>query len=192
MNRRDAIKKLAAGGAVAAGASVVLSSNDVAFAASPPDTGLTDVPGPSDPLPIVFSPNGNGTVTVDATSSASCAPGGTPTVTYSWKVNSFNFSGGNRHLLVVNANNPNQVILDTTSSTGYSSANPSATAVELRKTNNGSKRKIKKLDPGDTYNISVIVSWQCANANSALEGEYTLTGNGPAAPAVSNSSYNIF
>jgi hypothetical protein len=34
MDRREAIKKLAAGGAIAAGGSMILSSNNVAFAAS--------------------------------------------------------------------------------------------------------------------------------------------------------------
>jgi hypothetical protein len=192
MNRRDAIKKLAAGGAVAAGASVVLSSNDVAFAASPPDTGLTNAPGPGEPLPLAFTPNSNGTVTMNATSPAACISGGTPTVMYSWKVNSFSFSGGNRHLLLVNANNLSQVIHDTQGSTNYSPASTSLTAVELRKTNNGKKRNIKPLDPGDTYNISVLISWQCAGANSVLEAEYTITGSGSAPPGAANSSYNIF
>lgn len=192
MNRREAIQKLATGGAVAAGASIVLSTNDVAHAASPPDTGLTNVPAPSEPLPTVFVPNSNGTATIDATSPAACANGGTPTVSYSWKVNSFNFSGGSRHLLLVNASNLSQIVHDTTSSTGYSPASTALAAIELRKTNNGRKRNIKKLDPGDVYNISVIVSWQCAGANSALEAEYTIVGNGPAVPTITNSSYNVF
>ena len=191
MNRRDAIRKLAAGGAVAAGASVVLSSNDVAFAASPPDTGLIAVPGPTEPLPIAFTPNSDGTVTIGDSGSPSCSTEGTPTVTYSWKVNSFSFSGGNRHLLLVNAANLSQVIHDTTSSTGYSSPNTGHAAVELRKTNNGKKRKIKPLDPGDTYSISVIVTWQCAGANSALEAEYTLLGSGSNPPSIGVSSYDI-
>ena len=191
MNRRDAIRKLAAGGAVATGASMVLSTNDVAFAASPPDTGLTDVPAAGAPLPIAFVSTTNGTVRINATSSAACIGGGVPTVTYAWKVNSFSFSGGNRRLLVVNASNLSQIIHDTSSSTGYSAARTTWPSIELRKTNSGSKRQIKPLDPGDLYNVSVIVTWQCSNANSALEAEYVLIGTGPAAPAITNSSYTI-
>jgi hypothetical protein len=191
LNRREAIRKLAAGGAVAAGASVVLSSHDVAFAASPPDTGLTNVPGSTEPLPIAFMPNTNGTVTVGDATSPACTSGGGPTVTYSWKVNSFSFSGGNRHLLVVNAANLSQIIHDTSGSSGYSSPNTGHPAVELRKTNNGRKRQIKPLESGDSYSISVIVTWQCSGANSALEAEYTLMGMGSNPPAVGVSSYDI-
>lgn len=191
MNRRDAIKKLASGGAVAAGASLVLSSNDVAFAASPADTGLSNVPGANEALQVTFSPNQDGTVTIGDGEAPACLAGGVPTVTYSWKVNTFSFSGGNRHLLIVNANNLSQVIQDATGSSVYSPPNTDHGVIELRKTNNGRKRTIKQLDPGDTYSISVIVTWQCAGANSALEAEYTLTGNGPAAPTVGVSSYEI-
>lgn len=191
MNRRDAIRKLAAGGAVAAGASVVLSSNDVAHAASPPDTGLTDVPGPGEPLQLNFVPNADGTVTIGDAESPACTTGGAPTVTYSWKVNSFSFSGGNRHLVIVNASNLSQVIQDASGSSGYSPPNTDHSAIELRKTNSGKPRVVKELEPGDTYTISVLVTWQCSGANSALEAEYTLTGNGPAAPAVGISSYGV-
>lgn len=191
MNRRDAIKKLAAGGAVAAGASVVLSSNDVAFAASPADTGLVDVPGPTEALPLAFTSNSNGSATIGDAVSPSCAGGGTPTVTYSWKVNTFNFSGGSRHLVMVNASNLSQVIQDTMGSSAYSSPNSDHATIELRKTTNGRPRQLKLLENGDTYSISLIVTWQCSGANSALEAEYVLTGNGPAAPSVGVSSYSI-
>ena len=72
MDRREAIRKLAAGGAVTLGASAVLSTRDVAYAASAPGTGLTDVPGPGEPLPISSSSgNGNGTVLVGDASNCS-------------------------------------------------------------------------------------------------------------------------
>lgn len=186
MNRRDAIKKLAAGGAVTLGASAVLSSNNVAFAASPPDTGLVGVPADGAPLPVAFTPNGDGTVTIDAASGASCAAGGSPTVTYAWKVNSFSFSGGNRHLIL---SSNGQTLHDTTGGSGYSAAGTGYTAVDLAKTNNGRKRNIKPLDASDAYSISVLVTWQCSGANSALEAEYVINGNGPNAPSAPNSNW---
>jgi hypothetical protein len=191
VNRREAIRKLAAGGAVAVGASAVVSTRDVAYAASPANTNLSNVPAELDPLPISFSANANGTVTIGDVTPAACIGGGTPTITYSWKVNGFSLSGGNRHLLVVNASNPNDVIHDTTSSTGYSSPSTSHPAVELRKTNNGKKRTIKPLDSSDSYNVSVIVTWQCGGENSALEAEYTFAGVGSNPPSVGNTAYNV-
>ena len=188
MNRREAIKKLGTGSAVAFGASAVLSSRDVAFAASPPDTGLINVPSTGAPLPFAFAPNGDGTVTIDATSSATCAAGGSPTVTYAWKVNSFSFSGGNRHLIV---KSNGQTLHDTTGGSGYSSTSTSFSTIDLAKTNNGSKRNIKPLDATDTYNVSVLITWQCTGANSALEAEYVISGTGATSPSASNSSWNV-
>jgi len=188
MNRRDAIKKLAAGGAVTLGASAVLSSNDVAFAASPADTGLVGVPADGAPLPISFVPNGDGTVTINAASSASCTSGASPTVTYAWKVNSFSFSGGNRHLIV---SSNGQTLHDTTGGSGYSSASTAFSTVNLAKTNNGRKRKIKPLEASDSYSISVLITWQCSGANSALEAEYVLNGVGPNSPSAPMSSWNV-
>lgn len=188
MNRRDAIKKLAAGGAVTLGASAVLSSNNVAFAASPPDTGLSGVPPRGAAPPLSFSPNGNGTVTLDLSSDATCASGGSPTITYAWKVNGFSFSGGNRHLII---SSNGQTVHDTTGGSGYSSHSTGYSVIDLAKTNNGSKRKIKPLDSSDTYNLSVIVTWQCLGANSALEAEYVIAGVGPSSVSGSNAAWNI-
>jgi hypothetical protein len=188
MNRREAIRKLAAGGAVTLGASAVLSSNDVAFAASPPDTGLVNVPADGAPLPSSTSANGDGTVTINVSSGASCASGGAPTVSYAWKVNSFSFSGGNRHM-ILKANG--QTVHDTTGGSGYSSANPGFGVVNVAKTNNGRKRKIKPLGSSDSYSLSVLVTWQCANANAALEAEYVVDGIGPQPVFTSNSSWDV-
>ena len=188
MNRRDAIKKLAAGGAVTLGASAVLSSNDVAFAASPPDTGLIGVPAQGAPPPLAFTPNGDGSVNIGATSSATCSSGGAPTITYAWKVNSFSFRGGNRHLIVTSSG---QTLHDTTGSSGYSAAGTGYGVVNLAKTNDGRKRTVKPLDASDAYNISVLITWQCAGANSALEAEYVLSGTGPNPPSASESSWDV-
>jgi hypothetical protein len=188
MNRRDAIKKLAAGGAVTLGASAVLSTNNVAFAASPPDTGLVGVPAQGAPPPLSFSPNGNGTVTLDASSGAACISGASPTITYAWKVNSFSFSGGNRHLIL---SSNGQTIHDTKGGSGYSAASTGYAVVNVAKTNNGSKRQIKPLASSDTYNLSLLITWQCSGANSALEAEYVISGVGPGSVSGSNASWNI-
>lgn len=170
------------------GASAVLSSNDVAFAASPPDTGLVGVPAQGEALPFSFAPNSDGTVTINAASGAVCASGGAPTVTYAWKVNSFSFSGGNRHLIL---SSNGQTLHDTTGSSGYSAAGTAYGAVNLSKTNSGRNRTIKPLGASDSYSISVLVTWQCSGANSAMEAEYVLNGVGPNSPSAPNSSWNI-
>ena len=63
VNRREALKKLAAGGAIAAGGSLVLSSNAVAATASGPP--ITGIPGPGEELTnfVTFSNQGDVTFT---------------------------------------------------------------------------------------------------------------------------------
>jgi hypothetical protein len=179
MDRRVALKKLAAGGAIASGASLVLSSHDVAYAASPPGTNLSNVPGDGEDLLIVFTPNLNGSLTIGDDVSPVCFEGDL-TVTYSWQVNGFGFSGGNRHLLMLNAGNLNEVIHDTTGSSGYSVPSSTHGTIELRKTTNGNDNP-KPLDATDTYNISVIISWSCG-VSAPLVAEYLIQGTGSAAP----------
>jgi hypothetical protein len=66
MDRRAALKKLAAGGAIAMGGSMVLSSNAVAYAASVPDGVISGIPPKGQPLPVSIPPftNSTGVLTI--------------------------------------------------------------------------------------------------------------------------------
>jgi hypothetical protein len=197
MDRRDAIKKLAAGGAIAAGASTVLSTNDVAFAASPPGTGLSGVPGPGESLPIDYDQNTNGTVTVGDGSTVTCVGGGTPTITYAWRIMAFRLQGGSRRFFIYNtsdvqlqqssgSNSGGYTVCSSGCSPGYA-PNSNFASVNLRKTT--PSVAIDVLDDGDTYSVQVLVTWRCGS-NNPVRAEYRLDGTYPAAPSVSVVSWN--
>ena len=185
MDRRQAIKKLAAGTAIASTGSLVLSSRDVAYAASAPGTGLIDVPGPNEPLPITFANNSNGTVTISDASSPSCGAG-TPTTSYSWRINAFNIKGGKTWRFYI-ADTSDVPIREGVG--GYSSPNLNHSTVVLRKNNNGGK--LKPLDSGDTYDVGMLVTWQCSGAGAYLQAEYRFSATYPNPPAIEIVSYGI-
>lgn len=82
MNRRDALKKLAVGGAIAAGGSLVLSSNPVAATNS---GGIPDgIPGPDGPFDIELSNSKDEVWTLTAP-----APPNGVSVAHSWNIQSF-------------------------------------------------------------------------------------------------------
>lgn len=209
MNRREAIRKLAAGGAVTLGASAVLSTRDVAYAASAPGTGLTDIPGPSEPLPITStSGNGNGTVQIGDASTATCASG-TLASTFSWRINAYNVSdadtifgaiapqfvvkdAGDAVLIAAGTNFSNNCF---TCPTPYSPPTSTNATVTLRKRIyinffGGIEFEVP-LSPGDTYDIGLLRSWQCTGAGSAVTAEYRISGSYPGTPTVESLSYNV-
>ena len=191
MDRRQAIKKLAAGTALAAGGSVVLSSRDVAYAASAPGTGLTNVPGPSEPLPVGTTNNSNGTVTLSDVSSPSCSSGSL-TRSYSWRINGFNINGGTPWQFYIRNSTDSETIREGVS--GYSTPNLNDGTVVLRKTNKPKKTKpgvLKPLANGDYYDISMLVTWQCSGAGAYLQTEYKFSATYPNPPTVEVVSYNI-
>jgi hypothetical protein len=195
MDRREALKKLAAGGAIAATGSMVLSTRDVAYAMSG-GTGLTDIPGPDDPLPFVFQNNTNGTVTIQSAVTPSCAGSGSATTTYSWRILGYNVSGGNRNFFMRNAADTADLQAGPTPNTCSSCpmpyVGPTSThnAVTLRKTNNGKPKQLKALDAGDYYEIGLLVTWQCPGAPH-VEAEYRFWGTYPNNPDVEMLHYNV-
>ena len=186
MDRRQAIKKLAAGTAIAAGGSVVLSSREVAYAASAPGTGLTNVPGPSEPLPVGTTNNGNGTVTLSDVSSPSCSSGSLSR-SYSWRINGFDIKGGNTWKFFIRNSADTQTIREGVG--GYSNPNLNDGTVVLRKTNKPGK--LKPLDNGDSYDIGMLVTWQCSGAGAYLRAEYRFSATYPNPPTIEVVSYAI-
>lgn len=211
MDRREAIRKLAAGGAVAVGASTVLSSRDVAYAASVPGTGLSDVPGPGEPLPISSSSgNGNGTVLIGDASGAVCDGGSSsPSSTFAWRINAYNVADTPTILgplppqfLIKNSADVAVIVAGTNFSnncsicpTPYSSPTSTNSTVSLRKrlfVNLFGGIEIEvPLSAGDSYDIGLMRTWQCAGAGSAVTAEYRMTGVYPNAPTVENISYTV-
>jgi hypothetical protein len=85
VDRRQALQKLAAGGAIASVGSVVLSSRDVAFAAS---GGTCLVGAPADGVPPVVSIDLNKKqIKFTVQGDVSCTPtGGKPSISYNWTI----------------------------------------------------------------------------------------------------------
>lgn len=141
MDRRSAIKKLAAGTAIAAGGSMVLSSRDVAYAAS----GGVD-PGslPSGSLAGFLTTNANGALTITITDQPTCAGGGpVSSTTYTW--------GSLTEIDV----SPSVKSIDMTSSGN------SATIVGRK--NNGTQKDFKR---NDQLSVEVMINWECSGGLS--------------------------
>jgi hypothetical protein len=95
MDRREAIKKLAVGGAIAAGGSMVLSSNLVAHAASAGPAGIIGAPYREEDLTIFFPPrpdgNSNGKrIVLGSAQQMSGVNGAAVTVWYRWFIREVN------------------------------------------------------------------------------------------------------
>jgi hypothetical protein len=185
MDRREALKKLAAGGAIAATGSVVLSTRDVAYAFSGANSGLSGLPASDQPLPITaqttMSSNGKkGTVTISDTTAPMC---GTQSAGrhYCWRINSFNVKGGNGWKLQIKDGNDSQVICDFISDS-FTPPNSTHGTVLLRKANNGGAAK--PLDRGDDYSIDMYVTWQCSGP-SYVDAIYRFQATFPDSPTVS-------
>jgi hypothetical protein len=103
MNRREALKKLGAGTAIAAGGSLVLSSNAVAQTAS---GNVPDIPAANEPLdPTVTLTGFPVQVEFAAPAFLTCSGTGSPTTTYSWRIASYTITGflaGLSQLRIVN------------------------------------------------------------------------------------------
>lgn len=100
MDRREALKKLAVGGAIAAGGSLVMSSNLVAYAASGGPAGIVGAPYQGDDLAIYFPPrpdgNNNGKRIVLGSAQQMTAANGSPvTVWYTWYIREVNLEKPN-------------------------------------------------------------------------------------------------
>jgi len=181
MDRRQAIKKLAAGTAIASGGSLVLSSRDVAYAMSAPGTGLIGAPGSGDVQHITTWNNPNGTVTLSDTNNPSCSPGaGELERSYSWRINSFNIKGGRTWKFFIRNASDTATIRE--GAGGFSDPNTTHNTVVLRKTNKPGK--LKPLDNGDSYSIEMMVTWKCSEAASSLRYQYRFSATYPNPPTV--------
>lgn len=175
MDRRAALKKLAAGGAIAAGGSFVLSSNKVAFAASG-----SNIPPPGDPLPVV-STSTQGQVTMTDSTFYFCPDGNEADVTYAWKINDFNLRPP-KNTIVELVDGVTGAPLG--SASGWPRCNSSCTNAPFIGGTNSAElmRDHSKLKNGDSYDIGMMVTWVCPS-NTTVH-EYSITGTYPG-PATS-------
>jgi hypothetical protein len=184
MDRREAIKKLAAGSALAAGGSMVLSSRDVAYAASTPGTGLFDVPGPTDNLPVTLNSSG-GIMTLSDPSNPTCTPGSLDR-SYSWKINQLHLWKRSGTLEIRNSTNT-ETIRDGVG--GYSAPNPNHGTVTLRKmSESGQPEDLRKADK---FEIELLVTWRCSGAGCYVRAEYVFDLKYDKWPRIDVGSYAV-
>ena len=169
MDRRAALKKLAAGGAIAAGGSFVLSSNQVAFAASD-----TNIPDSGVNLPIASSST-QGEVAISDPAFYTCT-GEQVTTTYAWRINGYDLRPpGNTVIELVDAATGavlyegNGFPMCTSCGGSYMSGSSSASL----------RRDHSKLKNGDEYNIGLMVTWECGAVVTVHEYEVTGIYPGP-------------
>lgn len=173
LDRRDALKKLGAAGAIVAGGSMVLGSNSVAFAASA-DTCLTGIPSPTGSLPLRYSVSGNRTtltISVDVAAKCNCTARVTnATTSYRWDATpTYTLQPPNTGYRVQRNGNVS-----------------SKTSTLVRKNSRGQNTVWVN---GDTYSLNVRVTWQCRNAPKRIEAQYRVSGTYPNAPVATVLSY---
>jgi hypothetical protein len=185
MNRRDALKRLAAGGAIAAGGSFVLSSNGVAFAASIGDTGLIGAPAPGSPVAISVGqagPGGSGQVVVIGNAQQVSCSSGSLMARYGWRINSFNLAPPPGSSLVLSDSNGTPI---TSSISGnFTALNSNHGTVRITRSNGTPLKR-------DSYDISQMVEWQCSGSTAYLRATYRLIGTGTNPPSVQQESWQI-
>lgn len=207
MDRRDALKKLAAGGALVVTSPVILPSVRVAHAASPAGTGMNGLPAPGEPVPFVDVPATGGRfdrrqvgIVID-NSGVECEDGSLPLVSYEWRIVSTSWQHDKKtyQLRLAEATSsvadPAGTELASTppSASGFSgptaySAPSWAGAFVVRKRG---KLGDETLKNGDSYAVETRIRWQCDRSRSAVEAEYLFTGQGDATPSVTNTSWAI-
>jgi hypothetical protein len=164
VDRREALKKVAAGGAVAAGGHFVLSSFDVAAAASAP--GISGLP---DENPFAVTSSGNTVTITNQAPDPTCTGGGTPTVQYEWEIVDFTGASGQNPLLEVQ--NAGLTIASFPTGTRVSPLSASYSSVTLRRTPGN-------LNTADSFQIRARVRWTCpSNSAEAVYSFIQTAGN---------------
>jgi hypothetical protein len=193
MDRRAALKKLAAGGAIAMGGSMVLSSNAVAYAASVPDGVIGGIPPAGQPLPVSIPPFSNSTGVLTITDPTVPLYNGNQSVDVSraWRINGYELSRGNS-ATGLEIRTGGQVIQASgqptcTTGCGGSYFIGSDTA-EVRPL--GPNGKGMKFKGGDPYDIGLLVTWTVSGVQT-ITAEYRITGVIGGSTTVINTTYVI-
>ena len=186
---------------------VILPSIRVAHAASPGETGLIGTPEAGESLPFAAFPfpddrNDSRQVSLapDMTG-VTCADGGTPLITYEWRVVSVMWGSPwwIQQLRVAevtgNRNDPagTQLAITPPSTTGFNgptvySAPSMSPAFLVRKRYPWGDGWIPA---DDRYAVESRVRWHCHGATADIEAEYLFDGIGTGTPTVANTSWNV-
>lgn len=207
MDRREALKRLAAGGAFVVASPVILPSVRVAHAASPGETDLVGVPAAGEPIPFGTLATAQGkfaknqVAIVPDMAGVTCADGSAAMISYEWRIVSVTWGKPSKpdFLRVVEATSNTrdpagtQLAVMPPSKTGFNgptaySARSYATGFLIRK---GTSKGDVALDATDRYSVEMRVRWECDGATSALEAEYLFAGVQANTPTVTNTSWNI-
>lgn len=178
MDRRQALKKLAAGGAIAAGGSLVVSSNAVAQTTS----GCFEAPlAPFTAVPDVAS----GSILV--TPSTSMDPQGLGP-TFAWQIAGYEGFRNSRSLqirqqatgqIVVTGPNGGECGTDCPFPPDgpVSTGNDGSVVLgAARKNNNSQNNDSDPFEAGNAYDVEVWVSWPEANGCPAVDAYYRISG----------------
>ncbi len=207
MDRREALKKLAAGGALVAASPVILPSVRVAHAASPAGTDISGLPAPGEPIAFGDIATSTGAMAnrqvgiMFDTSAIVCGDGSPPTTTYEWRIVSAAWHVDKKGFQLriaeatSNVDDPagRELAVTPPSSIGYRgptaySAPSYNSAFVIRKRG---KQGDELLQQTDTYAVEVRIRWQCHGARSAVEATYLFNGQGHGAPTVTNTSWDV-
>ena len=192
MDRRAALKKLAAGGAVAVCGSMVLSSNNVAFAASGPVAG--GIPLEGQPLPISIPPfsNSTGILTITDVTQPVYNGGQSVQTSHAWRINGYDLRQNSATGIEIRTGG--QVIRATGQPTcatgcngGYFAGSNTAQVQPL-----ASNPTNKKFQGGDLYDIGMMVTWRVPGIQT-ITAEYRITGTigGASSSAMVPGTYRV-
>ena len=200
MDRREALKKLGAGTAIALATPAVLSSSRVAYAASGGvgNTGLIGVPEAGQD-PVWYPVAGSGSarkrqvgIVLD-NSAISCVDGSTPEFSVQWRIASVSFDsrGPKPVRLRVSAGGTDYATMPLVNS-GYTGGGYGAvsygTDFTMKKLRSNGKQEL--LRSYDQWQLVAMCRWHCDGASEDVVAEYAFSGSGSSSPSVSNVSWD--
>jgi len=200
MDRREALKKLGAGAAIAVVTPVALPSTRVAYAASGGigNTGLLGVPESGQVIPWSLGPSTGSRRKREVTiifdnSAVSCADGSTPEFSVEWRIASVFFdSRGPKPVRLSVSSGTTEYATTPLVNSGYwgggYGATSYGTSFTMKKFRSNGRQDI--LRP---YDIALLVArcrWHCPGATEDVVAEYTFAGTAYFTPFVSNLSWD--
>ena len=189
MDRREALKRLAVGGAIASGGSLVLSSNAVAATASGPV--IPGIPSEGEPLPgiqLVLS-GGDKQLTFRAP-----PPPAGVVASYGWNIQGYDVKHPQVDgMLLTSGGGSQRLIGQPTCGNGCSYFAGSDTAVAETIFKSSTKpAKNKKFKNGDTVDVGLMVTW--TSSAGTVTAEFVITaqvGSGITSSAMVPESYYV-
>lgn len=179
MDRRQALRRLAAGGAIAMGSSTVMSSRSIAFAASPP---CFEPPA----NPWSYTVDAAGFIVLADTFVPSCDGAST---SYSWRIFDYGLIGASREFWIYRTpSEPRGTAIDRivqegpdpnrcrSCPTGYTTPNVNDGAVVIARTNLADT-VARPLGNNTRWDVGVLVSWTCTDGCPPVVAEYRIAGN---------------